>query len=58
MNNPIKFIDPDGMSTWVTDNGDGTYKVVGGNLEDKDRGIYIVTQNKDGSFSIPGKSIG
>jgi len=32
MNNPIKFIDPDGMSTWVTDNGDGTYKVVSGNL--------------------------
>ena len=46
------------MSTWVTDNGDGTYEVVGGNLEDKDRGIYIVTQNKDGSFSKPGKSIG
>lgn len=44
-NNPIKFIDPDGRSgksTDVRNNGDGTYKVVGGNLNDGDKGIYVV----------------
>lgn len=45
--NPIKFTDPTGMSasTEVTDNGDGTYKVVGGNLNDGDKGIYVVDEN-------------
>lgn len=47
-NNPIKFIDPDGRSgksTDVKDNGDGTYKVVGGNLKDGDKSIYVVDAN-------------
>jgi RHS repeat-associated protein len=46
-NNPIRYNDPTGMiaedpSTEVTDNVDGTYKVVGGNLNDNDKGIYVV----------------
>ncbi|MGB8190271.1 MAG: RHS repeat-associated core domain-containing protein, partial [Chitinophagaceae bacterium] len=47
-NNPTRFIDPDGnepTSTNVRKNADGTYTVVGGNLHDKDRGIYIVDAN-------------
>lgn len=46
-NNPVKYTDPTGMleSTDVTDNGDGTYKVVGGNLNDGDKGIYVVDKN-------------
>src|SRR5690606_8711587 len=42
-NNPIMFTDPTGMageSTDVIKNDDGTYKVVGGNLNDNDKGIY------------------
>jgi RHS repeat-associated protein len=42
-NNPLRFIDPDGMlSTEVEENEDGTYKVVGGNLDDRDKSIYVV----------------
>jgi hypothetical protein len=40
-NNPINRIDPDGRSTWVMNNSDGTYQVVGGDLNDKDLSIYI-----------------
>ena len=28
--NPVNLVDPTGMSTWVTQNADGTYSVVGG----------------------------
>ncbi len=44
MDNPIKFIDPDGRSvnsTIVEENEDGTYSVVGGDPNDGDNGIYI-----------------
>ncbi len=47
-NNPMKFIDPDGMqeeSTDVRKNKDGTYTVVGGNLNDGDNGIYVKNNN-------------
>ncbi len=56
MNNPMKYIDPDGCSTWVMQNSDGTYRVVGGDLEDKDYNIYVYNL-KDGNLSR-GQSIG
>ncbi|RKR84480.1 hypothetical protein BDD43_4719 [Mucilaginibacter gracilis] len=44
--NPIRFIDPDGMfSTDVTQNSDGTYKVVAAKA-DGDKKVYV--QNSDG----------
>ncbi|MEG2403244.1 MAG: RHS repeat-associated core domain-containing protein, partial [Muribaculaceae bacterium] len=52
--NPINAIDPDGMSTWVIANSDGTYRVVGGILDD-DKNIYSVSFN-DGTMST--KTIG
>ena len=56
-NNPVNFVDPDGRSTWVTENADGTYNVVGGNLNDNDLNIYIVTYDEYGNMKI-GDSIG
>ena len=56
MNNPIKFIDPNGKETHVVKNKNGTYKVVGGVLN-KDRGIYMISRNKYGRY-IKGKMIG
>ena len=50
-------MDPDGRSTWVTENADGTYNVVGGNLNDNDLNIYIVTYDEYGNMKI-GDSIG
>ena len=46
-NNPLKFIDPDGRfeSTLVTELDDGTYKVVGGDANDGDNGIYIANSS-------------
>lgn len=44
-NNPIKLMDPNGDSTFVSKNKNGTYSVVGGTL-DNDNGIYIGTQGK------------
>ncbi len=55
--NPVCAIDPDGRSTWVINQGDGKYKVVGGNLTDKDKNIYVGTFNKKGEF-VCGNSIG
>ena len=40
-NNPVRNIDPDGKSTYVADNKDGTYTVVGGKI-DGDKSIYIL----------------
>jgi len=48
VNNPIRFIDPDGRginSTGVKDNGDGTYKVVSSKPDDGNTGIYLVDEN-------------
>ena len=50
MLNPVKYIDPDGTSTGVKDNGDGTYTIVSGNADDGNRGIYIV--DDDGYYDI------
>ena len=44
MNNPLNRIDPTGLlSTLVEENEDGTYTVVGGDANDGDTGIYVVT---------------
>ena len=45
--NPVRLVDPNGESTQVVDNGDGTYTVVGGNVKDGDNGIYL--RKSDGS---------
>ncbi len=54
--NPVNAIDPDGCSTWVMTNSDGTYGVVGGDLNDKDKNIYTYSI-KDGNL-VRGESIG
>jgi hypothetical protein len=56
MNNPVNAIDPDGRSTWVMNNSDGTYRVIGGDLYDKDKNIYSYSM-KDGDL-VRGNSIG
>ncbi|MFY7815530.1 MAG: RHS repeat-associated core domain-containing protein, partial [Chryseobacterium taeanense] len=48
VNNPIRFIDPDGRgvtSTGVRDNKDGTYTVVNAKPNDGNTGIYLVDEN-------------
>ena len=57
MNNPTNAIDPNGKSTWVVICGNGMYQVVGGNLNDNDRNIYVGTYNEQNVF-VPKKSIG
>ena len=56
--NPIKHIDPDGLSTWVVAEGKGKYKVIGGDLNDKDFNIYLYGKDKSGEYTIRRKSIG
>ena len=55
--NPVRYVDPDGRETHVTMNSNGTYRVIGGILN-KDRNIYVYSMDKDGSWTIRGKSIG
>ena len=55
--NPVKYVDPDGRETWVAANEDGTYRVIGGVLN-KDRNIYVYTQDKNGNYTVKGESIG
>ncbi len=57
-NNPVNAFDPDGRSTWVVDSGDGTYKVVGGDLKDKDLNIYVLQLTLDGKALVKSQSIG
>ena len=48
-NNPINYIDPDGKSTWVIQNADGTYKIVaGGDPDDDDNNIYVTYTDING----------
>ncbi|MCH3924265.1 MAG: RHS repeat-associated core domain-containing protein [Bacteroidales bacterium] len=51
--NPVKLIDPNGEEIWVSDQGNGKYKITGGKLNN-DRGIYLV----DGKGSKTSKTIG
>ena len=55
--NPVNAIDPDGRSTWVINHAEGQYLIVGGNLDDNDKNIYVGSFNKDGIF-VPTGSIG
>lgn len=48
--NPESAIDPDGRSTWVINQGNGKYKVVGGNLNDNDKNIYVGSFNNKREF--------
>ena len=57
-NNPMNAIDPDGRSTQVIKLEDGTYQVIGGNIYDKDRNIYLYTQDSKGNYTIKQISIG
>jgi len=57
-NNPVNAIDPDGRSTRVIKLEDGTYQVIGGDINDKDRNIYVYTQDNNGDYTIRGESIG
>ena len=57
INNPIKLVDPNGAETHVAQNEDGTYRVIGGVLN-KDRNIYVYSKDKNGNYTIRGKSIG
>jgi RHS repeat-associated protein len=50
LNNPVNVIDPDGRSTYVLANDDGTYRVVGGNLDDDDLNIYLFSAGKNGEL--------
>ncbi len=55
--NPVKLVDPDGKETYVAQNEDGTYRVIGGRLNN-DRNIYLYKQDKNGEYTIRCKSIG
>ena len=54
---PVNIVDPEGKSTYVEDLGAGRYKVVSGDINDNDLGIYVVTINADGSYE-KGEMIG
>ena len=56
--NPVILVDPDGRSTKVKSLENGTYQVFGGDINDKDRNIYVYTQDENGDYSVKGKSIG
>lgn len=57
LDNPLKFTDQNGKETHVALNTDGTYRVLGGILN-KDRNIYLYSQDNKGKYTIKGKSIG
>jgi hypothetical protein len=47
----MNAIDPDGRSTYVLNNDDGRYRVVGGNLDDNDLNIYLFSAGKNGELT-------
>ena len=55
--NPIRFIDPDGMfSTDVTQNSDGTYKVVAAKA-DGEKNIYVQNAKGERTGQVIGKTL-
>jgi RHS repeat-associated protein len=55
--NPLRFIDPDGMvSTDVTQNDDGTYKVVSAKA-DGDKNIYVQNSKGQRTGQVIGKTL-
>ena len=57
LGNPITFIDPNGESTWVIYQADGTYVVTDkGNPYDNDNNIYVTYKDENGWHK--GESIG
>ena len=50
--------DPDGRSTKVKTLEDGRYEVIGGDINDKDRNIYVYTKDENGDYNVKGESIG
>ena len=55
--NPIRYIDPTGKSTKVIYSGNGHYIVIGGDF-DNDRNIYLYQKDRNGNYTVKGKSIG
>ena len=51
-------MDPDGRSTWVINREDGTYEVIGGDVNDGDKNIYLYTKDNDGNYTVRGNSLG
>ena len=56
--NPVNLVDPEGQSTRVAKMGNGLYRVIGGDLSDKDLSIIVYSKDSDGNYTIPGESIG
>lgn len=54
---PVNRVDLDGRSTWVINIGNGKYQIAGGNINDKDKNIYVGTFNENKIFT-PQYSIG
>lgn len=56
--NPVMYVDPEGLSTAVLRNEDGTYAVNSVDLNDGDLGIYVYYQDSEGNYTVRGEKIG
>lgn len=54
----MNLTDPTGMSTRVKHLVNGIYEVIGGDLTDDDRNIYLYVQDRNGRYNIRCQSIG
>ena len=57
-NNPVKYVDPNGESTQVIELENGTYQVIGGDINDDDRNIYLYSQDSNGGYTKKERFIG